>query len=303
MIKVEEIMSKNVATARLDDSTDKIINILHNNSIGAIAIVDKKNIPVGIITERDIVAGLYKYRDNILNKLAKDIMSSPLVYIQPESDIEEAAMLMALNRIRRLPVIKENKLLGIVTYRDLTNILRKSYYSLEEKTEILEDKANKDSLTGLYNKGYIMEQLKYHINLSLSIKKPLSIILVDIDHFKKVNDIYGHLCGDYVLKKISSIFQEHTRSFNIIGRYGGEEFLIIAPGSNAKSAFDFAERLRTMIENIQFSYESKNFKITISAGIAELNPKIKKPDTLIANADKALYQAKNSGRNRTMIFS
>lgn len=303
MIKVEEIMSKNVATARLDDSTDKIINILHNNSIGAIAIVDKKNIPVGIITERDIVAGLYKYRDNILNKLAKDIMSSPLVYIQPESDIEEAAMLMALNRIRRLPVIKENKLIGIVTYRDLTNILRKSYYSLEEKTEILEDKANKDSLTGLYNKGYIMEQLKYHINLSLSIKKPLSIILVDIDHFKKVNDIYGHLCGDYVLKKISSIFQEHTRSFNIIGRYGGEEFLIIAPGSNAKSAFDFAERLRTMIENIQFSYESKNFKITISAGIAELNPKIKKPDTLIANADKALYQAKNSGRNRTMIFS
>ncbi len=303
MIKIEEIMSKNVATASLDDNMSNIIDVLYNNKVGAIAIVNKKNIPVGIITERDIVAGLYKFRDKILQKLAKDIMSSPLVYISPESDLEEAAMLMALNRIRRLPVIKDNKLLGMVTYRDLANTLRKSYYHLEEKTEILKDMANKDPLTGLYNKGYIMEQIKYHINLALSTKKPFSVIMLDIDHFKKVNDIYGHLCGDYVLKKLSSVFLEQTRSMNITGRYGGEEFIILAPQSNVHSAFNFAERLRTLIENIQFSYEGKNFKITISCGVAELTPKIKKPETLIANADKALYQAKNSGRNRSLIFS
>lgn len=303
MIKIKEIMSTNVATAKLDDPMSDIINILYNNKIGAIAIIDKKNIPTGIITERDIVAGLYKYRDKILNKFAKDIMSSPLVYISPESDLEEAAMLMALNRIRRLPVIKDNKLIGIVTYRDLANTLRKSYYTLEEKTEILEDKANKDPLTGLYNKGYILEQLKYYFNLYTSTAKPFSIIMLDIDYFKKVNDIYGHLCGDYVLKKLASIFLEQTRSFNITGRYGGEEFIILAPGSNASSAFDFAERLRTLIETIQFSYEGKNFKITISAGIAELNPKVKKPETLIKNADIALYQAKNSGRNKCVIYN
>ncbi len=302
MIKIERIMSKDVATASLDISMSNIIDMLYNDKIGAIAIINKKNIPVGIITERDIVVGLYKFRDKILQKLSKDIMSSPLVYIPPESDIEEAAMLMALNRIRRLPVIKDNKLLGIVTYSDLTNALRKNYYHLEEKTEILEDRANKDSLTGLYNKAYIMEQLKYHINLATSIKKPFSIIMLDIDYFKKVNDTYGHLCGDYVLKKLSSIFLEQTRSVNITGRYGGEEFIILASQSNAQSAFNFAERLRTLIENIQFSYEGKNFKITISCGVAELTNKIKKPEVLIANADKALYQAKNSGRNRTVMF-
>jgi diguanylate cyclase (GGDEF)-like protein len=303
MIKIETIMSKDVSTAELNTPISIIINKLYNDKLGAIVIINNKNVPIGIITERDIVGGLYKFKEQLLKKKAREVMTSPIVYISPDSDIEEAAILMALNRIRRLPVINDNKLVGIISYKDLANTLRKNYYSLEEKTEILEDKANKDALTSLYNKGYIFDQLKYQISLSQSTKKPFSIIMIDIDHFKKVNDTFGHLCGDYVLKKISSIFSEQTRSVNIIGRYGGEEFLILCPGSDKYSAFNFAERLRTLIENMQFAYEGKNFKITISAGVAEFDNKIKKPETLIANADTALYQAKNSGRNRTVIFN
>jgi diguanylate cyclase (GGDEF)-like protein len=212
-------------------------------------------------------------------------------------------MQMQLNRVRRIPVTSGDKLIGIVSYRDLTNALQKSFKTLLEKTEELEEKVNTDPLTGLYNRRVISGQLKYQVDLARRSGHPMSIIMIDIDHFKKINDTYGHQCGDSVLKKLADILKDKSRSINIVGRYGGEEFIIIGPISDDKTAYYMAERLRTLVENTDFSCDEsgKIFKVTISAGVAVWNGSIKSGRELLKLADEALYLAKRSGRNQVRM--
>ncbi len=301
--KVEQIMLKDVLKANKKDTILYICELMDRHRLGAVVITDKNDCPVGIVTERDIIKAIIAYKEKTHLITAGDIMSAPLVTIKPDDDIEYAFIQLSLNRIRRIPVIKDNKLVGIVSYRDISNALRKNLYKLQEKTESLEIKAITDPLTGLYNKNYINEQLRDFYSLAKRTNQPMAIIMIDIDHFKNVNDKYGHLCGDEVLKKISFILKEKTREINVIGRYGGEEFIILGPISDYKSAFYIAERLRTIIENTTFYCDEKKeeFKITISAGVSVWNQKIKNYRELLKLADEALYLAKRNGRNQVRM--
>lgn len=301
--KIEQIMLKEVLKANKNDTIIHICELMDKHHLGGVVIVDKDDFPIGIVTERDIIKAVVAYKEKIFIITAGDIMSSPIITVNPEDDIEYAFIQLSLNRIRRIPVIKDNKLIGIVSYRDISNALRKSFYKLQEKTESLELKAITDPLTGLYNKTYINQNLKSIFSLSKRTNQPMAIIMIDIDHFKKINDIYGHLCGDEVLKKLSVILKEKTREVNIVGRYGGEEFIILGPISDHKSAFFAAERLRNIIENTSFYCDEnkEKFNITISAGIAVWNHKIKNCRELLKLADDALYLAKRSGRNQVRM--
>ncbi|MCX8092856.1 MAG: GGDEF domain-containing protein [Candidatus Goldbacteria bacterium] len=301
--KVEQIMLKDVLKADKNATLLTICELMDKHRLGGVVIVDKNDCPIGIVTERDIIKAIIAYKEKTHLMTAGDIMSAPLVTVSPDDDIEYAFIQLSLNRIRRIPVIKDNKLVGIVSYRDISNALRKDLYKLQEKTESLEIKAITDPLTGLYNKTYINEQLKSFFSLSKRTNQPMAIIMIDIDHFKNVNDTYGHLCGDEVLKKISTILKEKTREINVIGRYGGEEFIILGPISDHKSTYYVAERIRNIIENTVFYCEEKNanFRITISAGIAVWNNKIKNYKELLKLADDALYLAKRSGRNQVRM--
>jgi len=301
--KVEEIMMKEVLKTDRYDTVLSMAEKMHKHRLGAIVIVDSEDFPIGIVTERDILRTLITYKDKSMDVQAGDIMSSPVLTLEPGEDIDSAIMQMQLNRVRRIPITKENRLIGIISYRDLTNALRKTYNALEKKTEELEEEANTDPLTGLYNRRVINGQLKYQIDLARRSGNPMSVIMIDIDHFKKVNDTYGHLCGDSVLKTIAGILKEKSRDINIVGRYGGEEFMIIGPISDHKTAFYMAERLRALVENTEFSCEKngKKFRVTISAGVAVWNPKIKTGRELIKLSDDALYLAKKSGRNRVRM--
>lgn len=301
--KVEQIMLKEVLKANKNDTILYICEIMDKHHLGGVVIVDKNDLPIGIVTERDIIKAIIAYKEKTHQLTATDIMSSPLITLAPEDDIEYAFILLSLNRIRRIPVIKDNKLVGIVSYRDISNALRKDFYKLQEKTESLEIKAITDPLTGLYNKTYINEQLRSLFSLSKRTNQPMAIIMIDIDHFKNVNDMYGHLCGDKVLKEISVLLKEKTREINVIGRYGGEEFIILGPISDHKSAFFAAERLRYIIENTPFYCEEnkEKFNITISAGVAVWNHKIKNYKELLKLADSALYLAKRNGRNQVRM--
>jgi len=165
---------------------------------------------------------------------------------------------------------------------------------LIEKNEILAKLAITDSLTGSYNHRYIIDSLSRLIEENERYKKPLSIAMVDIDNFKKVNDSYGHDFGDEVLIKISSSIENGIRKTDLLGRYGGEEFLVIFNFSNLKGAVESMDRIIKNVENIKWGKE--NFKVTISAGVCERKDEdvlklIKKSDTL-------LYIAKEKGRNR-----
>lgn len=162
----------------------------------------------------------------------------------------------------------------------------------------IEKIASTDKLTGIYNRRMLDEILQIEIEVAQRHERDLSLIIIDIDYFKNINDNYGHLIGDETLKRMSTIISENIRASDIFGRYGGEEFLIICTQTNKDNAYILAEKIRSIIEKYNFN---KIGTKTISLGISsfEKNDTI---ETLFKKADKALYSAKESGRNKTIIY-
>lgn len=161
--------------------------------------------------------------------------------------------------------------------------------------------ANTDCLTGLLNRGAFMERMETELNRSKRQKQSLGIIILDLDHFKNVNDSYGHQSGDRVLQEISRSITKACRTYDLIGRYGGEEFIVCLPGANIGVAALTAERIRQAIEkdSIFLPELMKYISITASCGVSSLpEGSDESLDFLISQADNALYQAKNDGRNR-----
>lgn len=220
------------------------------------------------------------------------------------------------------PLVSENKLLGYVITKQIDEKLQyKDMEYLEELSkqsattinralaygEILKH-ATLDALTGFYNRHQLEERIKQEIATSIRQKTPLCAIMTDIDYFKKVNDTYGHACGDLVLKTVSKIIRSQLREYDVAGRYGGEEFAILLPFTKIKEAEMVAERLRHSIEETEIDLTEvnpdspdKNISVTISLGVYEFKSNDAEDD-LLKNADKALYQAKENGRNRVIIY-
>lgn len=164
------------------------------------------------------------------------------------------------------------------------------------------DAALRDGLTKAFNKRYFLGRLETELAYAKRHRAPLSLVMFDVDHFKRVNDTYGHLAGDYVLQKISKLTQNTVRSEDVFARYGGEEFGVICRGVTLGNAGILGERLRTAVESHSFEHEGTRMPITISVGVAAYpDLPIDLPDQLIAAADEALYQAKRTGRNRVLL--
>ncbi len=162
-----------------------------------------------------------------------------------------------------------------------------------------EDRANRDSLTGLFNHHTFYVLLDDEIVRSKRYNRPVSLLMLDIDHFKTVNDIYGHQAGDAVLKQLSNSLIQQARTIDRVCRYGGEEFMVILSETNTASAMNTAERLRTTVEHQQSDIGGgKYVGITVSIGVATYPHQAKSPQELVKAADKALYAAKAGGRNR-----
>lgn len=174
-------------------------------------------------------------------------------------------------------------------------------YTLEGYMDEMNNKATMDVLTGAYNRRYINERLQLDINNSVLKNKPISVIMADLDHFKKVNDTYGHVVGDKVLKEFSRIMMENIRrDTDWVGRYGGEEFLVILNNADVDIAYKTAEKIRKALENYQFSFEGVSFKITASFGVYGIGNLNLDMEEVLSTVDKNLYLAKQTGRNRTI---
>jgi len=170
---------------------------------------------------------------------------------------------------------------------------------LKRSNGLLLELSNTDHLTGLFNRRYMMETLGKELQRCIRKGGDLSFILLDIDHFKLVNDTYGHLQGDVVLKIVSQLLQKELRSYDFAARYGGEEYVAILPDSSLKDAVLVAERIRLSIQDTKFSDELAGLDLTVSLGVASFpTAGISTVDGFIKLADDALYRAKNSGRNR-----
>lgn len=168
----------------------------------------------------------------------------------------------------------------------------------------LYDAANKDGLTQLYNKKFFLDVLSREFSFSKRTHQPLSLLMIDVDFFKKINDTYGHLAGDMVLRRLGEYFLRRLRLENIACRYGGEEFCIVLRQVSEAQAAVIAERLRKGVEQEHFEYAEKEIPVTISIGIATYhNNNFNDYEALLKHADRCLYMAKQQGRNRSICSS
>jgi diguanylate cyclase (GGDEF)-like protein len=170
----------------------------------------------------------------------------------------------------------------------------------------LRHQATRDALTGVYNRSKVFEVFHRELQRSIRERIPLGAILVDLDHFKSVNDTFGHLAGDEVLRVAAQRLQSSIRSYDVVGRYGGEEFLILMPNCDEAAARTQAERLRAVLAGDPVTLETaggKRHGMTASFGVTISNPFAigETPEGLLGTADEALYEAKRSGRNRVVF--
>jgi two-component system, cell cycle response regulator len=181
-----------------------------------------------------------------------------------------------------------------VSFNSMTQQLKEAREQLEAANRVLQIRADTDGLTGLNNHAFLMKTLEAEIARSRRYGTALSIVMLDVDHFRKFNDTYGHQVGDAVLKKASALMRQPLRDSDTAGRYGGEEFMLILPNTDLSGARSLAERVRSLIEATPFT--ESGLKVTISAGIATWEKQ--QLFDLIQAADDRLYDAKHNGRNR-----
>jgi diguanylate cyclase (GGDEF)-like protein len=290
-----------------DEILSKLLKEMIKISFDNIVIVDDMK-PIGILTTKDIM----RLINNNINLDAEifNFMSSPVHYINKNSSIREALEFVKQRHYKRVIVVDDDeKLVGIITQKELISLtyskwslLMKEYqeelaelnHILENKNKEYEIKASIEPLTGLYNR-YKFSELYLSSYKSMTQRyNDMSLIMLDIDFFKKINDTYGHNTGDEVLKKLAKTLKTSLRDIDIICRWGGEEFLILLPTVNLKKAYKIAQKLKESIKNMQIKQLDKN--ITASFGVSQ----VKEGDTMesaIERADKALYLAKNNGRD------
>jgi diguanylate cyclase (GGDEF)-like protein len=158
-----------------------------------------------------------------------------------------------------------------------------------------------DGLTGVDNRRHIEERLTEAFEHAARLNEPLAVVMTDVDHFKSVNDTHGHQAGDAVLRQVAEVLRDTAREIDRVGRYGGEEFLVLLPGANLEDARRYAERARAAVAGREFAYEGGALRRTLSAGVAAWpHPDVRHQEALVKLADDALYAAKSGGRNRVV---
>jgi two-component system cell cycle response regulator len=265
------------------------------------------DIPAGVIIEE--TSSIIDYFER------KPIPQNYSDLINNDEISDEIKKLSLLDPVLIVPMKSRNTLNGLIIVGNkitgagfeqeekdfLRNLARFSATAVENSR--LYQMATHDRMTRLYIHHYFQERLAEEIARSVRKGHPLTLLMCDIDHFKKFNDTYGHQQGDIVLKHTAKIIKQSVRAVDIPARYGGEEFAVILPETDGKSAVSVGERLRKMVENFQFPSKDKPLSVTISIGITEFNPEIDVENKhIIERADKALYISKKDGRNRVTFL-
>ena len=251
----------------------------------------------------------------------KDVLKDPIM-----KDVRDIIRPIGIRSIMVIPVIFRNEVIGTLLLRALraghpftkreirlcTAIANASanalynaflYDRLNKEKTMFERLAITDYLTGIYNIRYFYNRLEEEFSRAVRYKIPLSCMMLDIDYFKKINDIYGHRIGDITLREFAQLVKSHTRKSDIFARYGGEEFIMLLPQTSLEGAIHEAERIKKAVSEHQFMGLEKEDKITVSIGIAcTSDEKMKTPDDFITFADNALFTAKNRGRDQIIVY-
>lgn len=278
LLKVKDIMVSDLITGTRETKVSEIIDTMHRENIGSVIITEGDR-PVNIITKGDILVAL---RNDYLNRTVGELLSllgkEKLIVAKEDALITEIINIFEEHNIKHIPITDNSgRLVGIVASADIIRNVPQLIFL--------------DPLTGLANRRFLN---LIETKLSGRRKRGIWVLMVDIDNFKRVNDTYGHLAGDRVLKEIGKCLSASVRTHDEVIRYGGEEFLIILYRTDREGAKAVGEKIRRNIENLKLG-EIPDLKITVSVGIAEFRGDLKEA---IEVSDKALYEAKREGKNR-----
>jgi len=261
------------------DLLDESIDLMNSDTYVDKKILDELNSMTSLVNNKDEI-------DNILQEITGDL--DKLI-----GRIEEK-LLKKDKTLEKIRMNKNSLDSEFSEYKNQANELDKLKAELNKfRVETITD-----FLTGLYNKKYLENKLKEHLDLNKRYGKIFSVIFLDIDDFKYVNDTYGHLVGDYVLKYFSDIIKKNLRKVDYAFRFGGEEFLILLPETGKSKASNVAERIRQNVSKTTFKYKNHKIKITVSMGVAEVSSDTQNAENVLDWADKNLIKAKQTGKNR-----
>ncbi|MEA3383090.1 MAG: diguanylate cyclase [Campylobacterota bacterium] len=306
------IMKYTAITVYENESTVNAIKVMKFKNIDSVIIINNDREPLGIFTTKDFLTAMHC--DANLNEPIKTFMSSPLQTVCSDIKIFDALEFIKEKHFKRLVVTDTNgKITGVVTQTELLRLVNNKWLDLIkqkglelsrmnqkliEETANLEAKASTDFLTQLHNRRKFDSLMEYEIKqVQRNKDRYLSVILIDIDSFKFINDTYGHDIGDMILGELANILKVSSRTSDIVSRWGGEEFCIGLPNTNIEDAVLVAEKIRITIENYIFA---KDLKITCSFGVSQLH----ETDTytnLFKRTDEALYKAKHTGKNKVIM--
>jgi len=254
---------------------------------------------------------LKDYENNVIHAIIKN----PVQIIHEKGNLSPLGVFpKEIETFAALPLIVEKQILGVIIVENipLVDIDKINFivlqFALEVKKTQLYKKVKElstiDGLTHLYLRRHFLMLLSNELDRGYRQNQSLSFLLIDVDYFKRCNDEYGHLMGDFILKKTASILKDHSREIDILCRYGGDEFAFILPRTSGNDALIVAERLRRSVNDYVFNITSEQLKITVSIGVASCAPNDMRCDgtaeKIIDKADKALYQAKSEGRNKVV---
>ncbi|SLN28510.1 diguanylate cyclase [Pseudooctadecabacter jejudonensis] len=267
----------------------QVAETLTSHGIGALVVLDDFGNLVGIVSERDLIPVFARADAMAFDDPVSSIMTKNVVTCTVEDEVGYVLRLMTTNNIRHIPVKRGGVLRGMISIRELS----RAY-------DMLMHQANTDPLTELSNRRPFLKNLKTEFARARRTQRPLSVAMIDLDHFKQVNDTYGHAAGDAVLRAVSDALILEFRSIDLVGRLGGEEFAVIFPETDLSGAFTACERLRDVVASTPVEVDDLLINVTASIGIATLQEESENGMALLEEADARLLAAKSAGRNRVL---
>lgn len=321
---IDDLMVTDVACTRADTPLREVVSTMSELGISCMVVTDNMR-PIGVVTERDLthfLAGILEYQ-SVENVVAADVMSRDPITIDAGATVMDALVIAHARRIRHIPVVDgSGGLIALITQSDLVkahfriierqreiidHAVTHRTRELEEANETLKEMSMEDALTGIGNRRAMEVDLNHTHVAAMRYRKPYSVIMFDLDHFKKFNDSYGHASGDDALRATAALLKESVRGSDRVYRYGGEEFLILLSETKLEGAANIARRIVEAMAKKAIPNEKSELKIlTLSGGVAcvELtDDKEYSWQDVVSQADKALYKAKENGRNQIVLVN
>lgn len=279
--------SKEIVTLQTNNTLLDMSKVLCEHNIGALLVMDESKNLAGILSERDLARAVSRFPNDVSTRSVSDIMTRSVITCSLEDDVLTTLNLMNEKGIRHVPVVDGKTPIAVISIREFDFACKR-----------LNVLANTDELTGLPNRRHFMDALEAEFGRYERFQTPFCVAILDIDHFKKVNDTYGHEAGDQVLQCLADVFRKGLRKYDLAGRLGGEEFGIILPNSDPVGAARACEHVREAIRSQEVETDQGVIRFTASFGIAEAAHDTSDIASILARADQRLYQAKETGRDR-----